>query len=163
MYLITPTIQRIDTVRLAFITTLQTRLPAFRPLLLACLLHEEPFHFPFNLPCVIIGRPFERSYSICPTPQAIIAVWRCEIAYNFPWCPVTWFSNSRLFFPGPACLTRHIMIRNEEKGASGVYVYKEGDVNVTQCLSLCEKIRLEEWKYRALMWLCSSEKHHSRL
>lgn len=44
-----------------------------------------------------------------------------------------------------------------------VCIYKEGHVNVIQCLSLCEKIILEERKHHVLMWLCSSEKHHCRL
>ncbi len=75
--------------------------------------------------CLIIGPAFERSYSVCPTPRAIILIWRCEIAYNFPWCPPS-LGGAILAssFPGPACLTRHIIIRNEEKG-TGVYIKKE--------------------------------------
>lgn len=101
-------------------------------------------------PRMIIGPVFERSYSVCPTPRAIILIWRCEIAYNFPWCPVTWWNNSRLFFPRARMFNKAHNHQEWGKGHRGVY--KGGDVNVTQCLSSCEKIHLEERKNTGLCY-----------
>lgn len=79
----------------------------------------------------------------------------------FPDAPSLGWAILTLSFPGPDCLTRHIIIiRNEGKGTR-VYIYIKKEMLM---YNACRYVRkCEEWKHRVLMWLCSSEKHHSRL